>query len=190
MGALRASTIALSFAASFAAVLVLGAGTAVAQLDSLAAGVYERGAAVVQNEQDRAKRERAAAEEQKRLEADVRRQQEEMMQHPGSFPRQRLSYEARSANNPWEKTNDAPAGVKVDLFVADQCPACERMEKFLDEMGVPYARYYLAPGSEAEQQYLAQIGRGIIPVVRINRRIVRGYQPDDVRHAILAEKNN
>lgn len=53
---------------------------------------------------------------------------------------------------------------------------------------VPVTRFFLSPGNNAENEYLERIGRGIVPVTRINGRIIRGYKPDDVRKTILEEK--
>ena len=123
-------------------------------------------------------------------EAQVEQQRQEMQQKPGTFPRQRVSHEASLSNNPWARDAQKKAGVVpvVELFVADKCSECAAMEKYLNEVGVPYRLSMLTSGSEEEQRYLSQIGRGLLPVVRMNNSVVRGYEPEAVRQMILREK--
>ncbi|MCB0323025.1 MAG: glutaredoxin family protein [Bdellovibrionales bacterium] len=150
--------------------------------------MYERANDIAETREQR--REATAVEaERQRLEAErVRQAQEEMMRNPGSFPRERLSYEAALNQNPWARARRRE--IRVEVFVAASCENCDRMERYLDEVGVPYVRHYLEPGSEAEEMYLAQVGRGEIPVIRVNGRLVRGYRPEEVRALILEEKPN
>jgi glutaredoxin len=161
-----------------------------AQNDPWEGTVYGKMSDILTSKEERAEQKRQEAEEQRKLEEEVIRQREEMRQNPGKFPRRRMSYEAETSNNPWVKQTDdsVPSGVRVEIFVADQCPDCEKMEKYLDDVGVPYSRNYLSPETDAEQRYLTQIGRGILPAVRINRKVIRGYQPEEVRRIILQEK--
>jgi glutaredoxin len=78
--------------------------------------------------------------------------------------------------------------IEVSLFITSDCPQCEQMEEYLRNLRVPVTRFFLSPGNNAENEYLERIGRGIVPVTRINGRIIRGYKPDDVRKTILEEK--
>ena len=154
--------------------------------------IYLRMNDAVSTHTERRERERQRATEQRQEEEAVRRQQEELRTNPGSYPRQRFSYEAEQNENPWareaERKTPGPKPVRVEIFVAEKCPDCESMEKFLDGAGVPYSRLFLERGSEAYEQYLAQIGRGLLPATRVNGRVVRGYEPDQVRKIILEEK--
>jgi glutaredoxin len=131
---------------------------------------------------------RDAAEEQRQMELETRRQQEQIRNNPGSFPRERLSNEAVLSNNPWARDAQRRRELRVELFTAEGCDPCQKMEDYLNDVGVPYARQFLQPGSEAEQIYLTQIGRGTIPVVRVNGRLIRGYEPEEVRRIVLEEK--
>lgn len=133
---------------------------------------------------------KAEQERQQKIEDEVFRQREALRNNPGSFPRQRMSDEARLSNNPWarEAKLKASGAVTVELFVTPDCADCKLMEKYLNDVGVPYGLYELTKGSEAEQKYLTQIGRGAIPAIRINRDIVRGYKPEQVRKVILENK--
>jgi glutaredoxin len=133
---------------------------------------------------------KAEQERQQIIEDEVFRQREALRNNPGSFPRERLSDEARLSNNPWAREAKLKAGgaVTVELFVTPDCADCKLMEKYLNEVGVPYGLYELTKGSQAEQKYLTQIGRGVIPAIRINRDIVRGYKPEEVRKVILENK--
>ena len=175
-----------------AAILYTGASTAAAHAQvEVLRGIYRMDKAINAREarQDRA-RDAADRDAARAEEAHIERQRQQLEQAPGSFPRTRQSHEAALSNNPWARANRKAAGAApvVELFVAADCPDCGRMERYLNEVGVPYRLQLLSPGSEAEQAYLAQIGRGLLPVVRINGHIVRGYRPEDVRQTILREK--
>ena len=175
----------------FTCSLLLGiADCAFAQVEILR-GIYRMNRAVGAREvrQDRA-REAKELEEQQKENVEIDAQRRQIQQAPGSFPRQRWSHEAALSNNPWARQAQKQAGAMpvIEVFVAESCPDCNRMEEYLNDVGVPYRLSILTPGSEEEQRYLAQIGRGMLPVVRVNDKIVRGYKPEDVRHAILGEK--
>ena len=170
--------------------------TIIGQFPVLAEGQVEiiRGIdRVIQAGEARERRQSAseeAAENQRKLETDTRLQLEASKQHPGAMPRERYSNEAALSNNPWARERQRAREIRVELFVADACENCERMERYLNDVGVPYSRHFLEPGSEAEQMYLAQIGRGTIPVVRVNGKVIRGFEPETVRAAILEEKSH
>lgn len=148
---------------------------------------FERMIEVSNKRQELREKQQEQAANQDKLEAEVSAQREMIRQNPKSFPRQRYSYEAVIDENPWARMHKK-GQIKVEIFVADKCPDCEQMEKFLDDAAVPYSRIFLTPGSLEEERYLSQIGRGILPVTKINRQIVRGYQPDNVRKMIVEEK--
>jgi len=173
---------------------VLGAAAApscaVAQSDPFGWGFYSRALQIFTTHQDRRDQEWRARQERMHEEQTLKNEQREMVGGPAKLPRQRLSNEAHLSNNPWarEAQRRRTGPVQVELFVADHCPACRLMEQYLNDAGVPYSLFFLAPGSETEKQYFAQMGSGIIPAIRINGRVVRGYQPEAVRRIVLEEK--
>lgn len=141
-----------------------------------------------QAREKRAEQGQDAHREQQKLEEQTRNQIEAARQNPGSIVRERYSEDARLSNNPWAREAQRKKEVRIELFTAGGCQNCERMERYLDDVGVAYRRHFLESGSEAEQMYLSQIGRGVIPVVRINGRLIRGFEPEAVRQTILEEK--
>ena len=80
-------------------------------------------------------------------------------------------------------------GVRVEVFTTRTCEACQRLERFLTEMEVPFIRYDLDRDPAARRDYYDNIGRGKIPATRINRRLViRGEEPAKVYKAFMQAK--
>ncbi len=171
--------------------LLLGGFTpryAVAQVEVIR-GV-DRVIQATQARETRAEKGREISREQEALERETRERLEANQRHPEGIVRERYSEDARLSNNPWAREARRKKELRVELFTAEQCENCARMESYLNEVGVPYRRHFLEQGSEAEQMYLSQVGRGVIPVVRINGRLVRGFEPETVRKVILEEKQH
>ena len=81
--------------------------------------------------------------------------------------------------------------VKVEVFTTQTCEACKRFEKFLTEMKIPFIRYDLDRNTEARRDYYDNIGRGKIPVTRINgRTVIRGDEPAKVYRSILKQQES
>ena len=145
---------------------------------------------IFESKQTRYRRELREADEQRKKEEELRWQQEQMEKNKAEIERLRsrkapsTPYYNRLPKNEKGRANN----VAVDLFVASDCSDCERMEQYLKEMGVPYEKKWLAENSPAEQDYMTNIGRGALPVTRINGKVVRGYEPERVRKIILDEK--
>ncbi len=136
----------------------------------------------------RAEKGRKISAEQRRLEEDTAQNLEESRRKPDTVVRERFSEDARLSNNPWARVRQKQSELRIEIFIAESCKKCTKMEQYLNDVGVPYRRHFLERGSDAEQMYLSQVGRGVIPVTRINGRLVRGYQPEEVRKIILEEK--
>jgi hypothetical protein len=79
--------------------------------------------------------------------------------------------------------------VRVELFVTETSKSCQRLEKFLTEMEIPYIRYDLQRDQAARRAYLADIGHGVIPATRINNGpVIRGDEPAKIYKAILKSR--
>lgn len=68
------------------------------------------------------------------------------------------------------------AAPKVEMFVASQCPHCDELRKFLSEEGIPVTVFDVERDRRAEEDYLANIGRGILPATRIGTTVIRGLE--------------
>jgi glutaredoxin len=79
-------------------------------------------------------------------------------------------------------TTTATAAVqnaKVELFVTDWCPYCQRLEAYLQENGVQYVRNNIETDREARIEH-QKLGGGGIPVTRIGDQVVRGFDPERI----------
>lgn len=145
-----------------------------------------------ESKQTRYKREQKEADERRKLEEKVGKQQQEIEQNrreiEGMAGTITEPQQPRLPTVPEAQEPRTLADMRVEIFVASDCPDCERTEQYLRDVGVPYSKRILSPGSDAERDYLANVGRGVIPATRINGKTVRGYQPEEIRRLILAEK--
>jgi glutaredoxin len=67
---------------------------------------------------------------------------------------------------------------RVEVYVTDWCPYCQKLAAFLKQNGVPYVRKNIEKDARYEREHEA-LGGGGIPLTRIGgERIVRGFQPD------------
>lgn len=76
----------------------------------------------------------------------------------------------------------------IDVFVASRCRQCVQMEELLTGAGIYYRRIDLENDSQGEDDYLKNIGRGILPAVRIGKTIIRGYEPEQFLQAFRDAK--
>jgi len=76
------------------------------------------------------------------------------------------------------KQTQAAEAPRVEVFVTDWCPYCQRLEAFLKENKVSYERKNIEQNADARAEHAA-LGGGGIPVTRIaGDQVVRGYRPD------------
>ena len=73
-----------------------------------------------------------------------------------------------------------PYSNTTEVFIASNCPDCQKMLGYLDALSISYRVKVLDKDPDAERQYLEQIGRGVIPVLRYRGSIYRGYQPSEL----------
>jgi glutaredoxin len=68
---------------------------------------------------------------------------------------------------------------KVEVFVTDWCPYCQRLEAFLQKNQVEYVRYNVEQDEKAAAQHDRMTGgQGGIPVTRVGTHVVQGYRPE------------
>lgn len=67
---------------------------------------------------------------------------------------------------------------RIEVFVASRCRQCDELEDYLSNAQIPYRRIDLENDPTGERDYLDNIGRGILPVARINGingTVIRGF---------------
>lgn len=68
----------------------------------------------------------------------------------------------------------APLDLKV--YSADWCPDCRRLERWLDQEGVAYAKVDIEADPAAAERLERETGKRAIPFILVDgRRWVRGY---------------
>jgi glutaredoxin len=67
---------------------------------------------------------------------------------------------------------------RLEVFVTDWCPYCQRLEAFLKANQVPYERKNIEADESFRREH-AELGGGGIPVTRIDgKQIVRGFSAE------------
>jgi glutaredoxin len=71
---------------------------------------------------------------------------------------------------------EALAPLDLKVYSADWCPDCRRLERWLDQEGVTYAKVDIEADPAAAERLERDTGKRAIPFVLVNgRRWVRGY---------------
>lgn len=86
---------------------------------------------------------------------------------------------ARAPQETPKQRGRTPGSVKVEVFMTSWCGYCKKLERFLNEKGIPYVAYDIEKDSSAASTFKQLGGRGV-PVVRIGSHVVQGYNPDAV----------
>lgn len=68
---------------------------------------------------------------------------------------------------------------KVILYATSWCGYCEKTRQFLNENSIPFYEYDIEKSSAGHDQYRAIGGRGV-PVLLVNKSVIRGYNPDEI----------
>ena len=74
----------------------------------------------------------------------------------------------------------------VEVYTAEWCGWCRTLEAYLDENGIRFVKRDIDKSPEAKRDYQALGGRGL-PLTRIGERLVRGFKPEKIQEALLAE---
>ena len=73
----------------------------------------------------------------------------------------------------------AQHGGKAILYSTAWCGYCEKTRKLLSANNIPYFEYDIEKSPEGRQQYDRLNGDGI-PVMLINREVIKGYRPEEI----------
>lgn len=66
---------------------------------------------------------------------------------------------------------------KVEIFVTSWCPYCVRLEQWLKQNRVQYIKYDIEKSTAGKEKH-EKLGGGGIPVIRIDKQVIRGFRPD------------
>lgn len=72
---------------------------------------------------------------------------------------------------------------KVILYATSWCGYCKKTREFLHEKNIPFFEYDIEKSEEGYQQYREIGGRGV-PVLLVNKRVIRGYDPAEILRSL------
>jgi mycoredoxin len=76
----------------------------------------------------------------------------------------------------------------VVLYSTSWCPYCEKTRQFLSQANIPFTEKDIEKSPQAAAEHRALGGVGI-PLTKINRRVVDGFDPQAIRAAIETQEN-
>jgi len=82
-----------------------------------------------------------------------------------------------------QKSYPQAASVPVEIFVTSWCPHCRELEAYLRERQISFARYDIEENAAGRARY-EQFGGGGVPVIRIGRSVLHGFNPMHVDAAL------
>lgn len=88
----------------------------------------------------------------------------------------------KSESRSYVHANSRGSG-KVELYMTNWCPYCQKMEKYLRENKIKYVKYNIDYDQAARARYKEMGGDGV-PLVKVGDIIIRGYSPAAVSRAV------
>ena len=79
----------------------------------------------------------------------------------------------------------APQAKKVEIFVTSWCPYCRKIESFLKKEKIEFTRYDVEQDPKGAAIFSSIGGTGV-PVIRVDKQVIHGYDPDAVLAALHA----
>ncbi len=96
--------------------------------------------------------------------------------------------EKSSSSKPDVSSSHTETLSRVELFVASYCGHCRKLEKTLSEENISFTSYDIEESETGKKEY-AKLGKGAIPITRINgATIIRGNKPELIK-SIIQNKN-
>lgn len=72
----------------------------------------------------------------------------------------------------------------VKVYSTEWCPPCKKLKKYLDKLGVDYEVITVADSKEERDEVLEVSGQRSIPVLKVNDKIVVGFEKDQIDEAL------
>lgn len=80
-------------------------------------------------------------------------------------------------------SNAATTRKHVEVFVTSWCPFCKKLEAYLKDKNIKYTRYDIEKNRAGFKKYQA-LGSGGIPITKIGKTVINGFQPDGIMQAL------
>ena len=75
----------------------------------------------------------------------------------------------------------------VVLYATSWCGNCAQTRKFLKSANIPYFEYDVEKSAEGQRQFKELRGIGV-PLILVNKTLIRGYNPSAIFTALKANK--
>jgi mycoredoxin len=70
--------------------------------------------------------------------------------------------------------------VKVMMYGTSWCVVCAKTRELLDDNDISYYEYDIERSKEGVEQYISLGGTGAVPLLQINREVVKGYRAEKI----------
>ena len=90
---------------------------------------------------------------------------------------------------PATKTVRPASEVKVLLYLAEWCPYCRKARQLFKSLGVNLIEYDIDKDQSKEQEMMEKGGTGGVPFIDIEGTIIRGYNEEAIRRAVVKRQN-
>jgi glutaredoxin len=89
-----------------------------------------------------------------------------------------------SSGNGWSAESSTHAkGPKVEIYVADWCPYCKRLEQYLTERKIRFVRHDIEASTAAAARHKS-LGGGGVPLTVIGSKVIRGFNERALQEAL------
>ena len=75
---------------------------------------------------------------------------------------------------------------RVIVYTTPACPFCGNLKTYLEEKGIEYEEYDVSKDQERLKEMLKKTGRGSVPVIDIEGRVIVGFDPERIEKALNA----
>lgn len=72
---------------------------------------------------------------------------------------------------------------KVEILVADWCPHCRNLERYLKDKGIVHTRYNIEKDARGAKMY-QELGGGGLPIIKIGNQVIRGFSVEAISSAL------
>ena len=75
---------------------------------------------------------------------------------------------------------------QVDIYITSWCPYCRKLENFLKQNKIKYIRHDIESDAASNEAF-EQMGGNGIPLVRVDKDVIHGYDPEAIVEALQAK---
>ncbi len=72
----------------------------------------------------------------------------------------------------------------IKIYTTPTCPWCKKTKEFLKQNKIKYQEVDVSSNQKAAQEMIKKSGQTGVPVLDIGGKIIVGYDPDGILHAL------